>query len=391
MGSIVFVHGTGVRLASYRSGFALAKRCAADAGLQTQWVDCAWGDPLGVQFGGRSLPDPPSAQQLEEQAEDMARWSWLFADPLAELEKLTIRDPSVEDAGFGAEPEWLTLWNQIEAYQPGLDLRALLARAGLVAAWPVAWQAIVQGSPITRQAFETSPHELPEAASALARALVAKLHGLALQAGQAGPSRSLRDSLVERLRIDWGVEVLAPSDFFIGMLKRAGTALMRRNRNDLSDTALPVIGDILLYQSRGADIRDFIRSKIAEAAALAGPVTVVAHSLGGIACVDLLALPNPPAVARLVTAGSQSPLFYELDALHSLRLGQGLPPGFPSWLNFYDRNDVLSYVAGRLFGGGTTSVDDVPVESGQPFPDSHSAYFGNDAVWSRIKAFIGQP
>jgi hypothetical protein len=48
------------------------------------------------------------------------------------------------------------------------------------------------------------------------------------------------------------------------------------------------------------------------------------HSLGGIACFDMLALPDPPEVARLVTAGSQSPLLYELGALASLKPPQGL-------------------------------------------------------------------
>ena len=46
-------------------------------------------------------------------------------------------------------------------------------------------------------------------------------------------------------------------------------------------------GDILLYQSRGHDIRAFIEEKLQHAEP---PVTIVAHSLGGIACVDLLVL-----------------------------------------------------------------------------------------------------
>jgi hypothetical protein len=113
-------------------------------------------------------------------------------------------------------------------------------------------------------------------------------------------------------------------------------------------------------------------------------VTLVAHSLGGIACVDLLALPDPPPVARLVTAGSQSPFLYELGALTSLKPPQPLPAGFPPWLNLYDRNDFLSYCAGRLWSG----VEDREIESGQPFPASHSAYFGNAEGWLAIRAFM---
>jgi hypothetical protein len=98
----------------------------------------------------------------------------------------------------------------------------------------------------------------------------------------------------------------------------------------------------------------------------------------------LLALPNPPAVSRLVTAGSQSPLLYEIGALFSMKPPKPLPPDFPPWLNLYDRNDFLSYVAHRLW----PAVKDVEIESGQPFPDSHSAYFGNDAAWLAIRNFI---
>jgi len=377
-GSIVFVHGTGVRMAGYRSGIMQARRCAARVAIDCQWVECLWGDPWGVQFQGKSLPDPQSRNQLEAEGQDLAQWSWLFADPLAELERLTIR-PENEDT-WPATPEWSSLWGRLEAYRPSVDMSALLDRGALRALWPKATFSVLIASAIARQAFKCTPRdELPEACAALARALVAQLHVLALQEGQAGPSRQLRQAIVQRLKLDWGVEPLAPSDFFAAMLKRAATAVMRRQRNDLMDVAVPAIGDILLYQSRGQTIRRFIRDKINAATP---PITVVAHSLGGVACVDVLALPDAPDVRLLVTAGSQAPLFYELDALSSLRYGEKLPESFPRWLNFYDRNDVLSYVASRLFHQAV----DVSVESGQPFPDSHSAYYGNESVWSQIKA-----
>ncbi|HEX3140362.1 MAG TPA: hypothetical protein VHQ87_09915, partial [Rhizobacter sp.] len=173
------------------------------------------------------------------------------------------------------------------------------------------------------------------------------------------------------------------SSFFAKMFKRLATSALRRHRNDLSNAAALPVGDILLYQSRGEEIRKFIRSKIEQAT---GPVTLLAHSLGGIACFDLLALPNPPKVERLITVGSQSPLLYEIGALPSLKPPQTLPQGFPRWLNVYDRNDFLSYVAKGLFSTAT----DLEVDSGQPFPDSHSAYFSNDAVWDAVRTF-GKP
>lgn len=382
VGTILFVHGTGVRLPRYRSSFEAAKKRALGLKIESKFAECAWGDPLGVEFRGLSLPDAPSEKQLREESEDFARWSWLFDDPLFELDKLTIRDTfgAARPKGPpGRKPEWLTLWEMIRAYQPSPELDLLLKRGGLQDLWPAAW-AMVTGSEVTRLAYERSTHEPPVASRALAHAVVAELHVMAVDSGLPGPSRALRDSLVRRLLDDWGQVVYAPTDFFINLFKRAATRSLRHHRSGLSEATMLPIGDILLYQSRGTEVRDFIRSKILTATP---PVTIVAHSLGGIACFDLLALPDPPDVARLVTVGSQASLFYEIGALSSIKLPQVLPAGFPPWLNIYDRNDFLSYVAARLFG----RARDLEIVSGQPFPDSHSAYFSNDTVWEAIRDF----
>jgi hypothetical protein len=382
-GSIVFVHGTGVRLATFGNALDQARRNAARAGIDCDIVGCAWGDPLGVDFKGLSLPERPSDEELEAQGEDFARWAALFADPLWELDKLGIRDSSAVAAVPmpGEQPEWEQTWDRIGLYQPSTDMKLLLQRADIdLPLWQQAWTAL-RHSGVARTAFEHSAHELPEAAHALARAVVAWLHQDLTAHARPGPSRVLRDAMVLRLVTDWGMVTLGVSTFFLNTIKRLGTPWIERHRYSLSHAIAPAIGDILLYQTRGEEIRALIREKI-EAAP--GPVTLVAHSLGGIACVDLLALPDAPEVHRLVTVGSQAPLLYEIGALKSLEPKQPLPEGFPRWLNIYDRNDMLSYVGGRLF----TSVKDFEVQSGQPFPDSHSAYFANEVVWAEIHAFM---
>jgi hypothetical protein len=149
----------------------------------------------------------------------------------------------------------------------------------------------------------------------------------------------------------------------------------------VQQVATLAIGDVLLYQSRGGAIRDFIRCKILEAEP---PVTVVAHSLGGVACVDLLAGSERLHVEHLITVGSQSSLLYEMGLLTALPFGMALPNHFPPWLNVYDRNDFLSFFAAPLLG----DVRDWEVWSGEPFPDSHSAYFGNEKVWQAIRQFV---
>jgi hypothetical protein len=382
-GTIIFVHGTGVRLRSYERTYQNAVERAAACGVTQAFATCAWGDPLGIEFLGKSLPDAPSLEQLKRAEEDFAQWNWLFDDPLFELYALTIRDNSAATnvpPRPGEPPEWEQLWDKIVGYQPSEELRGLLVRGGLWDLWPRAWAEIMAGSPIPLQAFEASAHELADVCRALARSLVAELHLLAIGEPIPGPSSSLRNALVDRLLTDWDQHVFGLGTFWFNLIKRASTSALRKHRNHLNVAAALPIGDVLLYQSRGDQIREFIRSKIVKAAQ---PVTLMAHSLGGIACVDLLALPNPPQVARLVTAGSQSSFFYEIGALYSLKPKQELPRNFPPWLNFYDRNDFLSFVANPLFA----AAKDVEVESGQPFPDSHSAYFSNDAVWKAVRDF----
>jgi len=382
-GTIIFVHGTGVRLNTFESASRNAADRAAACGIRHSFVPCAWGDALGAQFDGLSLPDPPDPQKLKDDEQDFAEWCWLFDDPLFELYALTIRETSSQSRRIptpGKRPKWLELWEKIAAYEPSEELRLLLNKNGYERLWSEAWSRIVHVSPIPRKAFEASENELPDAVRAIARALVAQIHILAIDEGIPSPSRSLRNALVSRMTLDWRQQVYGLGTFFADIIKRSATSALRRHRNGLSSAASLPIGDILLYQSRGAEIRKFIRYKIEHAEQ---PVSLVAHSLGGIACFDLLALPDPPKVSHFVTAGSQSPLLYELGALHSLKRPEQ-PVNFPPWLNLFDRNDFLSYVAQRLFPGAR----DVEIESGQPFPDSHSAYFSNDFVWTTIGKFI---
>jgi hypothetical protein len=380
-GSIVFVHGTGVRLSSYATSYGIAQSAAKAAGLEQHFVECAWGDPLGVQFEGRSLPDEPTPEDLLREDEDLRRWSWLFGDPTAELDLLTIRDSSRSRAPGPPDriPPWEALLNRIKAYSPSSELQLLLQRGGLISFWRDAWEEILQLS-VTREAFRASEAELPEAGQALARALIAQLHILALNHSQPGPNRTLRNQLVDRLTRDWEVNVYGAGAFFAKHLKRRATHLLRGRRNQFTSSITLPAGDILLYQSRGEDVRRFILSKILAAAP---PVILFGHSLGGVACFDLLVRIRVPEVTHLVTVGSQVPFLYEIGALNSLKMPEPLPRGFQPWLNIFDSDDFLSFVAERLFPDAV----DFRTQSGQPFPASHSAYSGNPEVWQKVLTF----
>ena len=163
-----------------------------------------------------------------------------------------------------------------------------------------------------------------------------------------------------------------------GLVLRVATSKGMRRRGALSDASSPFAGDILLYQARGQEIRKFIRQEVLNAPS---PRVLLAHSLGGIACVDLL-VTEPIDVKLLVTVGSQAPYLYEINALQSLPYGQSLPAHFPRWLNIYDLRDFLSYKAAPIFPG---RVKDVKVDNKEPFHWSHSAYWSNDYVWKAIE------
>ncbi|WP_037670918.1 alpha/beta fold hydrolase, partial [Streptomyces afghaniensis] len=151
-----------------------------------------------------------------------------------------------------------------------------------------------------------------------------------------------------------------------------------RRRRALTEAAHPAAGDILRYLSRGEAARTGLRDLVA---GLEPPVTLVGHSLGGIIALDTLVSAPLPQVRLLVTAGSQGPFLYESGSLPSLEPPAPLPPHMPDWLNLYDHRDLLSYLGAGLFPGRVT---DVPVDSRQPFPASHSAYWTNPEVYRHI-------
>ena len=117
------------------------------------------------------------------------------------------------------------------------------------------------------------------------------------------------------------------------------------------DGASPLCGDILLYQCRGEKVCDLIEKRIRE---VEPPVILIAHSLGGVACIDLLiGTQLSDLVPLVVTVGSQAPYFYEINALRSLEHSSSpaLPQDFPKWVNVYDPRDFLSFVGADIFKG----------------------------------------
>ncbi|WP_063761045.1 hypothetical protein [Streptomyces sp. NRRL S-237] len=419
----LFVHGTGVRRERHDRLFALVRERLTDRFHGAVVESCYWGDRFGATLGagGRSVPGlRPAPQGAPDPVDaETAEWALLLADPLCEVRVLAeVGRPGPgdrdggdevdaahadEDAGHdddfampGVQAAGARVLALLEALPPapprtGDELGALLHGTGLVAGFAAALDSTAGSAEAARAAARaTDEPQARELATALARAVTAA----ALATDEADCTATERDRLVELLTTRLGGDGRVPGARVAAVLGRLALRvttqpLLDARRGSLTVGATPVLGDILRYQSRGHELRDFLHTRIT---ADPGPTVLIGHSLGGIALVDLLTLAAArgeavPGAELLVTVGSQAPFLHELGALAALEPGAKLPYGFPRWLNVYDRHDVLSYLAEPVFPGDAR-VTDHEVRSRQPFPACHSAYWKQDSLYERIEQAV---
>lgn len=389
MTAVVFIHGTGVR----EPGFsALAGRFAAElAALRDglRIVPYYWGGAHGATLaaGGASLPPtrstsrgpagPPAGPDTADPADAVAAaWGALYADPYAEFALAAGVKPAAVELPPGSVPPQQRLQARLAALAaqgdaPASELGPGLARAAVdLAAHPLLGPA----------AGALDPEDLSALA---ARSLTARLIADALVADLPFlPVGDVRDAVTERLA---GLLGGAPQAVERGvrslLLRAVGSAASRavvRRRRALTEAAHPAAADILRYLSRGEPVRADLRLLVA---GLEPPVVIVAHSLGGIIALDTLIAAPLPQVRLLVTVGSQGPFLYESGSLPMLEHPAPLPAHVPAWLNLYDPRDLLAYSGAELFPGRVT---DVAVDSRQPFPAAHSAYWTHPGVYRTI-------
>jgi hypothetical protein len=376
--NLLFVHGINVRGDAWFASLDLISRKAKRFLPDFEVTGCGWGDPFGARLhrNGISIPNydrTGDAFPADERA-SRARWHLLSSDPLLELRLLPQELPELGMLPGGEEI--LTLVPRLE--DDGTILNMLKE-------WGVdkPWAPFIQGIMAERD-WKTVVTDItlsPAAASEpVARAITAGyLQQLRLQ-GFPALSGDQRDQLKNTLVNLVGGPPLGIGDWFLTRLTNAAV----KRRGGISDLSTPAVGDIIHYQARGRSIRNFIAKMAKDCKA----DVVLAHSLGGVACVDWLASgENPvPSAQKLVTVGSQAGYFYEVDGLASTPFGTGLPSTFPGkWLNIFDRADLLGFLAEPIF---PQNAIDFEVDSGQPFPASHSAYWQNDVVWERIAGFL---
>ncbi|PHJ57499.1 hypothetical protein VF14_21460 [Nostoc linckia z18] len=387
MTTVIFVHGTGIREREYNQTFEIIEQKIHAQRPDVKVAPCLWGE-LGAKFNahGASIPleDATLALSQKEEDADIILWRQLYRDPLYELRLLSLK-PIESGNPFGEEPGDI-LQSRVASFTPVSQLQAKLQEAGITEVFEQAREIVIRSEPYERALLTVSESDLSEYYGAIARAIVAQAMFLSEQQEIFPPiltDAQLRDKVVELLtlalteaELGLGRWLLKP---LVELALPMGTNYIKGNRFELTDKISPMPGDILLYQARGEKIRAFIQQQIEQAQP---PVVLIAHSLGGIACVDLLVQQQLSQVELLVTVGSQAPFLYEINALYSLEYGQLLPEHFPQqWLNIYDLRDFLSYVGKKIF---PDRVQDVVVDSRQPFPRSHGAYWTNTKTWEAI-------
>ncbi|MET8057720.1 hypothetical protein [Streptomyces microflavus] len=394
MVSIVFVHGTGVREPSYNRLVAQVTANLRELVPQLRILPCLWGDSHGAKLNARGASLPPEALPETSAAEPVpesikaAGWAALEADPFIELRLLA---KFALSRRYSPVPQTAIARARAEVGDmDGTLFAELLSEHGLA---PVdmdrARDIALQG--LGRCLPEEAPVDRDELQLALARLIAVSIVGQADARwdviGAAVDGDTL-DALVAAILESWG----APrGELGLGAtlakpltlpltrgFEYGASQFLRGRRLKHTEHSAPMIGDILRYQVRGEGVREAVAEAVDSAD---GPVVVLAHSLGGVACVDLLASCNlKDKVTALVTVGSQAPFFYELDALWSLPYGKGLPQTFPAWWNVYDPRDPLAYVGKDVFGGDR--VTDVEFHTGRSLLSAHSAYWDHKPFYS---------
>lgn len=401
MTRLFFVHGTGVRRAGYEQTLSDIKKGLAKAGRgDIEVAGVSWGEQAGVKVTAQLIEQmlPPGAAKGEAPTDperEAALWATLMDDPLFELRVVALRprEPTemlpgqpLPSEAFKRKLRNLAL---SDAPLPGeVAPEALRAAAD--------WLADGEGSPVATEAATAAGSENdPALIEAAARALVA--YALAISRGEPGTGpdalylREERAALVEQVEKRLTEGVMGIDDWLRDKLKEwalaKATAYGKDRRTGLMTAVSPGTGDILLTQRRGEAVQQLLKSEIEK---LQDDVAVIGHSLGGVHLVNLLSGPDRPKnVTKLITVGSQAAFFTACDAMATLRLGKALEPSFAQWLNFYDRNDFLSFCAARSFTGGKGIID-VEVTSGMPFPDSHGAYWRMPKVYEDIVQFLSE-
>lgn len=416
---VIFVHGIGGRTDNYDITYQKIKQIIQEKKPNTKVKPCLWGDDYGAKLlaGGASIPNYKETGGEEDRKEEKfleRRWDELYEDPFWEIRLLGYRGDTertrFDDPRKNVETRIKEFLQEIKSD----DFQKIMEKFGINCFLEDACKITINSDSYDRW-IQTVSKPLEEEYAVFSRAIISLVIKWLIELGIYAPiihNSKIREEAVKiilikltnntqsrALGIKWISKFLEDKNTSLQVFLSATSGLItdksitpyvRKRRGAVSDFVYPMAGDILVYQytERGQKIRQFIERQIKSQQE---PVILLAHSLGGVACVELLAEKLREGeklhqVKLLVTVGSQAPFFYELNALKGFPFGETLPKGFPKWLNIYDLSDVLSYVGEKLF---PDLVTDIEVGNKKPLLNSHLlnahiGYWENENTWKAI-------
>lgn len=408
MTSLIFVHGTGGRRSDYAATFHQIEEELRKRRPDVKLYPCLWGEKYGAKLnaGGASIPayeKLEGGRTLSVEEVEIQLWKKLYEEPFSQMRELgmRIRPRQSPTPGGRQQSPQQELKGRVEALKTDVELRSKLSKVVDDDVWEQVFNEVIS-HPSFRQLLKTAARPLADDYKVIAQTVVAAyiekvqevdVHPVLLRGTLRNEAVdtifvTLTRNETDRGVVSWTKKQLAK--VAVDVAKQYGKAHMKRKRGATMDATYPFAGDILVYQSKGQKIRSFIHQQIDQAQSDL-PVVLMAHSLGGVACVDLLIEQDlSQKVDCLITVGSQAPFFYEIGALQQLEYNNPLPPYFPkTWLNIYDDKDYLSFIGNcdNIFPG---RIKDVMVDNGEPFPESHGAYWsGKDKkIWDAIESVL---
>ncbi|MGB7990634.1 MAG: hypothetical protein WCF44_14635 [Candidatus Methylophosphatis roskildensis] len=184
----------------------------------------------------------------------------------------------------------------------------------------------------------------------------------------------------------------------------ASTKLLAWGRRPLNAVVGRFFGDVFAYLHERGDknapglIPKLILAEIDQAIGEGPPgepLVIIAHSLGGVICFDLLSYFRTDIdVDLFISVGSQVSHFEEMKRFKAsnpaipspLQKLAPTPPNIKHWINVFDEVDIFSYACEKVFD----RVVDFGYDTETYTIKAHGAYFEQDRFYSRLRARIDQ-
>jgi len=368
-----------------------------------EFIGCYWGDLGGISEGLEdALPVMRAVQQTAISPMKAAGMAGRLAEVRQELMGVSVV----------SEQEVAQILSQVIRDQLGLS--AHVAKANQLA--PDGLEpAILEEIKNTNALVLLTPDELQDAG---------KLMAEFIRAERSDPSTAHLKGVNAALGIsDWTDypkdafrRFLGRLDAFAGrLISNGGGGINQGIRRALSDGVAQTLGDIVVYHEKKAKLHSRLFERLRENDKTLGseenPVTVLAHSLGGIICLDAALgcevfengedgeeRDETLHIKRFLTFGTQAAFFHIISPRSGIsQYKPGSPVELPStigrWCNLWHPLDILAFTAGKVFkfSDGTAPADyriDSTLSEEWHFKGwLHSSYWSHPMLIEKLKSF----